>query len=119
MKTIKRNIMIIVMAAAFMLPVMAIEFRSTSTMVGSGSKYCANPMLNDDGTATYSGAKLPGGPRRSGIGGSNPFGDQVINDRPINDVDQPLGDAVWPMTVLALAYLIGEKLAKKVKSAAK
>ena len=68
------------------------DFRSTSAMVGSGSAYSANPSLNADGTVAYEGAnytpaQVPGsGPRK--IGG------QTIEG-------SPLGDAVWPLLLMA------------------
>lgn len=117
MKTMKRNSLTIVMAVAFALPAMAqfqpkdqyaaapISFQSTSVMTGSGSSYCSNPMLNADGTATYNGGSTPsGGPNRAKKDG-DPFGGQTIVDHDINDVDTPIGDALLPLMLLALAYL--------------
>lgn len=115
MKTMKRNISIIVMAAAFALPTMAqtfgsqaerpnAVFQSTSVMQGSGSAYSANPILNSDGTAAYSGSSSAvSGPRRAKMDG-NPWGEQVIVDYDINDVDQPIGDALVPLALMALAF---------------
>ena len=71
-------------------------FQSTSVMTGSGSQYSANPTLNENGTATYEGAsyspaKAPAaGPRKDDI--SNPT-------KP-----QPIGDAVWPLMLMAGAF---------------
>ncbi len=74
-------------------------FQSTSTLPSSGSSFSANPGLNEDGTATYEGAsyspaQVPNGsgPRKSGTPGSGTN-------------QQPLGDAVLPLLLLALAYL--------------
>ena len=119
MKTMKRNSLTIVMAVAFALPAIAqfgpkdqfaappMTFQSTSAMAGSGSAYCAQPMLNEDGTASYNSGSTPsgGGPNRAKMDG-NPWGDQTIVDHDITDVDTPLGDAAIPLTLLALAYAL-------------
>ena len=75
------------------------DFQSTSTMTGSGSAYSATPSLNADGTATYNGAsyspaKAPGGPRKAG----------GITEPKDDDEEFPVGDAVWPMMLMALAF---------------
>ena len=85
-------------------------FHSTSTMMGSGSQYSANPTLNADGTAayegaTYSPAKAPGGPRR--ITG---------NPEETDDGNSPIGDALIPLTLFAGAYLVLRAARKKVRS---
>ena len=120
MKTMKRNIMIIVMAAAFALPTMAqtfgsqaerpnAVFQSTSVMQGSGSAYRSHPMLNRDGTAAYSCSSPVGGPLRAkkdgnpfdnGSGGTVNIG-EVVNP---NEPGTPLGDALIPLAVMALAF---------------
>jgi len=96
------------MMAALALPAMAqtwtnqtsaptAAFHSTSTLSGSGSAYSATPMLNTDGTAAFSGADqsvpnyAPSGPRR--VGPPIPTGDPT-----------PLGDALIPLLVMALAF---------------
>ena len=89
-------------------------FHSTSTMMGSGSQYSANPTLNADGTAayegaTYSSAKAPGGPRRNN--NSNPGVDDN-ND----DGNTPIGDALIPLTLFAGAYLVIRAARRKVRS---
>ena len=117
MKTMKRNIMMIVMAAALALPAVAVEFgntsqyavapqasfQSTSTMAGSGSAYTSNPTIGDDGTADYGGSSGPN--RRKGKKDENPFGDQTIGDvgNP-NEPGTPIGDAVLPLILMALAF---------------
>ena len=116
MKTMKRNISIIVMVAAFALPTMAqpfgnqpvtqptAVFQSTSAMQGSGSAYSANPILNSDGTAAYSGSSSAvSGPRRAKM--DDPFGGQTIGDvvNP-NEPGTPIGDALIPLALMALAF---------------
>jgi hypothetical protein len=109
MKNNIATLIVIVMLAVFALPAKAQQFntfggavapqasfQSTSTMVGTGSAYSSNPMLNDDGTATYNGAsyspaEAPSGPKK--VGGHAQEG-------------TPIGDAVLPLMLCALAYLI-------------
>ena len=86
-------------------------FQSTSALPGSGSTYSATPMLNEDGTATYNGVtgpyNAPAGPRKNTIG--NP--DEEDEDKNPN----PLGDAVLPLMLLALAYA-GMRLFRKKRA---
>ena len=86
-------------------------FQSTSTMTGSGSTYSANPTLNNDGTATYNGASTAPtqGPRRAkkadadGDGIDDETGEIVpITPDPSSQI--PLGDAVLPLLLCALAF---------------
>ena len=72
-------------------------FQSTSALQGSGSQYSATPMLGADGTATLDGAvstpaQAPSGPRRT-----------ISN--PDDSEENPIGDAVLPLVLLAGAYL--------------
>ena len=104
----KKIMMIVVMVAAVVLPTMAqqfrtsdqpqTEFQSTSTMQTSGSAYASQPMLNADGTAYNPAAAvtpMPDGPRKS-------FGDN--QDPGYKDSASPIGDAVLPLTLMALAF---------------
>ena len=108
------------MVAAFALPTMAqpfgnqpvtqptAVFQSTSVMQGSGSAYSANPILNSDGTAAYSGSAPASGPRRAKMDDpdpSNPFGGQTIGEvvNP-NEPGTPIGDALIPLALMALAF---------------
>ena len=75
-------------------------FQSTSSMSGSGSEYSSNPTLNADGTAAYQGEansspKTNHQPRRAKKDESNPE---------ITDGDNPIGDAMLPMLLMALAF---------------
>ena len=106
----KKVMMIIVMVAAFVLPTMAqfgqqdpnkVQFQSTSTMQASGSTLASQPMLKEDGTAfnpaessapaNVSGKRkstgLPGAPNTEGVQGNT-----------------PLGDALLPLSLMALAF---------------
>lgn len=80
-------------------------FRSTSAMQTSGSVYSANPTLNDDGTAynpvaaaeNTSSAKAGRGVRKDGLPSTPNTEGQQDNT--------PIGDAVLPLMLMALAYL--------------
>ena len=121
----KRLMMILMVAALVALPTMAQSFgskrsvehdqqavqsytttepfRSTSAMQSSGSVYSANPTLNEDGTvynpseAAYS-ARSQNGLRKTGSGTPTTPGEGT-------EGEQPLGDAVLPLMLMALAYM--------------
>ena len=106
----KKFMMIIMAAALVALPAMAqqfrtsdqpqTEFQSTSTMQTSGSSYASQPMLNADGTAYNPAAAatpMPDGPRKS-------FGDNPSDPGHTTDNGSPIGDAVLPLTLMALAF---------------
>ena len=89
-------------------------FQSTSSMPGSGSEYSSNPTLNADGTAAYLGeanssSKTNYQPRRA-----KKEGDE--NNPVITDGDNPIGDALIPLTLFAGAYLIIRATRRKVHS---
>ncbi len=120
----KRVMMILMAAALVALPTMAQSFgskrsvendqqaaqnytttepfRSTSAMQTSGSAYSPNPTLGADGTASYGDEgsptrnirkmkmEDPGNPGTPGNG---------------TEGEQPIGDAVLPLMLMALAYL--------------
>ena len=98
-----KKIMILVMVAAFVLPTMAQEWQSTSTMQGTGSSYTPQVMavgateVIDMATTTesYSPAKAPGGPKKSGLPG-NPGHEGGDNT--------PIGDAMLPLLLMATAF---------------
>lgn len=70
-------------------------FQSTSAMTGSGSQYSANPTLNENGTATYEGASYS--PAKAPAVGPKKVGGQTIEGTPI-------GDAVLPLLLMAVAF---------------
>ena len=101
----KKNFIMIIMAVALIaLPTMAQqqEWKSTSTMQGTGSSYA--PQVTSVGATTvgematttesYSPAKAPTGPRK------------VIeyNEEMDGDEGSPIGDAVLPLLFLSLAF---------------
>jgi len=73
------------------------QFQSTSVMQTSGSVYASQPAINEDGTAyspsqdAQSSTQAPSGPRKSGTPGNQ--GSEL-----------PVGDAVLPLTLIALAF---------------
>ena len=72
-------------------------FQSTSTMAPVNSQYSANPSLNEDGTA-YSPAARTSGPKKAKTG---------LPDLPNTEGKQdntPIGDAVLPLMLMALAF---------------
>ena len=112
---IKKVFMMIVAATLMALPAAAqtfganqaeqpnAAFQSTSALTGSGSSYSSNPTLNADGTASYEGAsytpaKAPGGPNRV---------------PPTDHSNTPLGDAVLPLMLCALAFCAVTYLRRK------
>lgn len=119
MKNNIATLIVIVMLAVFALPAKAQQFntfggavapqasfQSTSTMQGSGSAYSSNPMINSDGTASYEGAsyspaQAPSGPNKAKQG-------WTIEGTPI-------GDALLPLMLCALAYLIVRATRKRAK----
>lgn len=117
--SIKRVVVIVmVMAAAFALPVMAqpqdynqaiqpnATFHSTSTMTGSGSAYSSKPMLNADGTAHYNGASYSpvSGPRRVGAGTPG-SGTPTTPGQGQPQNQFPIGDGLLPLLLCSLAYM--------------
>ena len=81
-------------------------FQSTSTMMGSGSTYSANPTLNNDGTASYGASQS--GPRRAKMDDpsipSNPWPGSA-NDPNQGEPDPgPVGDALLPLLFMSLAF---------------
>jgi len=97
-----RIVMIIMAAALIALPTMAQDWQSTSVMQGSGSTY--SPQVTEVGatsvvseattTESYSPAKAPSGPRRE-------FGKPTEE---LQSDESPLGDAVLPLMLMALAF---------------
>ena len=100
----KRIVMMIMAVALIALPTMAQqqEWKSTSTMQGTGSSYA--PQVSAVGATTvgematttdsYSPAKAPGGPRKGfDVGGETGKSDQ-----------SPIGDAILPMLLCAAVF---------------
>ena len=118
---IKRIILMFVGVALMALPAMAqtfgtkqaeqpnAAFQSTSTMMGSGSSYSANPTLNSDGTASYNGAAASG-PRKAKKD-DDLFGGETVSGDPKDP--QPLGDAVLPLLLMAFAWAMARMIRRK------
>lgn len=73
----------------------SVSFQSTSTMTASGSSYSSQPTIGSDGVATmgetYTSSQPAGGPRR-------------IVTPSAGEIQQPIGDALFPLLLFALAY---------------
>ena len=96
----EKIIMIIMAVALYALPAVAqnMEFRSTSTMQGTGTYVAPVTAVGAASAAsTYEPAKAPGGPHRT-IEYNQEFDD--------NDEGSPIGDAVLPLMLFAGAFLI-------------
>ena len=122
MKYMKRIIMILMAAALIALPAMAQSFgnkrsvennqqaapnftttqpfRSTSAMQTSGSVYSATPVLNENGIAAYGNENSDSGFSAKDFGHirRDPGTEEEFID------NQPLGDAVLPLMIMALAF---------------
>ena len=84
-------------------PTTSFSFRSTGTMLGSGSAYASTPMLNADGTAPAPYA-APSSPRRVRMEEND---DDISMVTPGQSGSQaPIGDAVIPLLIMALIYMI-------------
>ena len=112
----KARIVMIIMAAALVaLPTMAQqqEWKSTSTMQGTGSSYA--PQVTSVGataatemattTESYSPAKAPGGPRKiESIGGGDGGNGSGLVNPGDGDPGSPIGDAVLPLILCAVVF---------------
>ena len=97
----EKIIMIIMAVALYALPAVAqnMEFRSTSTMQGSGNYVAPVTAVGatsaaSEATTTYSPAKAPNGPRRS-----------LETPGEVGQGESPIGDAVLPLMLFAGAFL--------------
>ena len=98
--------------ASFGVAAPAATFRSTSAF--SSPEWAEQPMLNSD--ATVNEGAYMSGPRRLGEGPS-PGGTQPgTPGNPKDENQQPLGDALIPLALLACAYAI-YKVSRRRKEA--
>ena len=103
----KRIVMMIMAVALIALPTMAQDWQSTSSMTGSGSAYGAQVTavgaveVTDMATTTesYSPAKAPGVRKNPATPGSPSTPGQGEAENQF-----PLGDAVLPLMLMALAF---------------
>ena len=112
----KKIMILVVIVAAFTLPTMAqnysaptqqtnMGFRSTSTMMGSGSAYASNPCLNSGGRAYAPSAPGGiGGPLRTGEGPDIEIVVPPIVDVPDPEALVPLGNEILPLMLCAIVY---------------
>lgn len=81
-----------------------LEFQSTSSMLGSGSQLPSAAQTGVTLTETEQN-RAPSGPRR--VSADDGYGDP--------DYDEPIGDAILPLALLAAAYVLF--LARKKRAA--
>lgn len=81
------------------------DFRSTSTMVGAGSTLpqAAQTGAVLTGNAPSAGIKQPFRPGTMRTE-DDPFGGQTVGEDTPEDPGNPLGDGLWPLMFLALAF---------------
>ena len=114
MKTLRYLLMVVAMVIVLSVKAQStaqlpeVQMQSTSVMMRSGSSLpqaaTTGAVLTGETPGTYSSAYHPGGPRRITINpGDEPGPDEGDNSEPWED---PIGDAVWPLALLACAYLI-------------
>lgn len=75
--------------------------RNADALMYSGSKYAGCSEVSNGGATGGSGTTHPGRPRRVNQ-----------DNKPSGPFDDPLGDAAWPLALLALAY-IGVRVVRK------
>ena len=98
----RKLIMIIMAVVLYALPTMAqnMEFRSTSTMQGTGNYVAPVTAVGaTSAAASYSPAKAPGGPRKNNY---NDLFDKGADTG--QSSESPIGDAVLPLILMALAF---------------
>ena len=87
------------------------QMQSTSVMVYSGSTLpqaaASGAMLTGSQVGTYTPAKThPGHVRRDPGGDDDWEDDELTGEQTENPWKNPIGDAMWPLALCALAYLI-------------
>jgi hypothetical protein len=85
-----------------------VQMQSTSVMAGSGS---ALPQAAATGTVvtgstpgTFSSSSVHGGIRRIGGSGSGTGGNEAQENE--NPWETPIGDVLWPLMLMAMAYVV-------------
>ena len=115
MKTLRYLLMVVAMVSVLSVHAQSTaqlpeaQMQSTSAMVGSGSTLpqaaTTGAYVTGSTVGTYSPAKIhPGNVRRDVGGGEGEWEDEDDPDNP--GEPNPIGDAVWPLALLACAYLI-------------
>ena len=112
MKTLRYLLMVVAMVSVLSVKAQSttqlpqVQMQSTSVMVSSGSTLpqaaTTGAVLTGETPGTYSAAGHHGHIRRG-------IDDDDENDKPSGWEDpykDPIGDAVWPLMLLACAYLI-------------
>lgn len=118
MKALRYLLMVVAMVSVLSVKAQStaqlpeVQMQSTSVMVGSGSALpqaaTTGAVLTGETPGTYSAAGHHGHIRRGIDGDDN-------NDKPSGWDDpykDPIGDAVWPLLVLAAAFAFGKWIAR-------
>ena len=119
MKALRYLLMVVAMVSVLSVRAQSLakqpssDFRSTSIMQNSGSMLpqaaTTGAVLTGETPGTYSSVYHPGGPRKTVVDGGDGDGwDDEDGDDPDKKENEPfpIGDAVWPLALLACAYLI-------------
>ena len=119
MKALRYLLMVVAMVSVLSVKAQStaqlpeVQMQSTSMMMSSGSALpqaaTTGTVLTGETPGSYSPAKVPPGHIRTGWGEGGSDRDEPYAD--------PIGDAVWPLALCALAYLIirvGRKRARDV-----
>lgn len=114
MKTLRYLLIVMVLSVASLVFATAqslaqkpeVQMQSTSGMIGSGSQLPSAAVQGTFVTGStpgmYSPANAPSRPRR--IGEDDDWADDDDPDKPGEPF--PIGDAVWPLMLLALAFML-------------
>ena len=118
MKALRYLLMVVAMVSVLSIKAQStaqlpeVQMQSTSVMVGSGSALpqaaTTGAVLTGETPGTYSAAGHHGHIRR-GIDGDDENEKPSGWDDPYKD---PIGDAVWPLLVLAAAFAFGKWIAR-------
>lgn len=114
MKTLRYLLMVVAMVSVLSIKAQSTaqlpeaQMKSTSVMVGSGSALpqaaTTGAYVTGSTVGSYSPAKIHPGHVRKDDGNGDGWEDEGDPDNPGEPF--PVGDAVWPLMVLACAYLI-------------
>ena len=96
------------------------QMQSTSVMVSSGSSLpqaaTTGAYVTGSTVGSYSPARLPNRPVRRDPGDDDWEDDELTGEQTENPWKNPIGDAVWPLMVLACAYLIIRVVRKRARA---
>jgi hypothetical protein len=106
MKTMKQLLIVIGLVSALticaqtMVEQPQLQMQSTSIMMGSGSRLPQAAIEGVTTTYTPGASNIPSGPHRAAVDDDTPPSD------PNGPMEDPIGDAILPLALLAAAYLL-------------